>query len=122
MGMFDLTGRRALVTGSSQGIGLALASALANAGAAIVLNGRDEAKLGRAAARLRDEGASVSVHAFDVTVPAAVADGIAAIEAEGPIDILVNNAGLTRRVMLTSSLPPPPRTSSTATSCSSTAA
>ena len=57
--MFDLSGRRALVTGSGQGIGLALAHALAGAGASVVLNGRDEAKLDRAAAALRAAGAEV---------------------------------------------------------------
>ena len=99
--MFDLSGRRALVTGSGQGIGLALAGALAGAGAAVVLNGRDEAKLDRAAAALRASGASVDVVAFDVTDIAAVAAGVARIEDSiGPIDILVNNAGIQRRMPL----------------------
>ena len=99
--MFDLTGRRALVTGSGQGIGLALAQALSGAGAAVVLNGRDAGKLGRAAAALRDGGATVETMAFDVTDSAAVAAGVARIEAEaGPIDILVNNAGIQRRMPL----------------------
>ena len=98
--MFDLTGRRALVTGSGQGIGLALAAALAGAGAAVVLNGRDAAKLDRAAGTLRAGGAMVECAPFDVTDPAAVASGIAAIEAGGPLDILVNNAGIQRRAAL----------------------
>ncbi len=99
--MFDLKGRRALVTGSGQGIGLALAGALAGAGAAVVLNGRDAAKLDRAAAVLRATGAEVSIAPFDVTDSAAVAAGIARIEAGvGPIDILVNNAGIQRRAPL----------------------
>ena len=99
--MFDLSGRRALVTGSGQGIGLALASALAGAGAAVVLNGRDEAKLDRAAVALRASGASVDVVAFDVTDIAAVAAGVARIEdGIGPLDILVNNAGIQRRMPL----------------------
>ncbi len=101
MSPFDLTGRRALVTGSGQGIGLALARALAAAGAEIVLNGRDAAKLDRAAATLREAGAAVSTAAFDVTDQEAVAAGIARIEDKaGPIHILVNNAGLTRRIPL----------------------
>ena len=101
MSPFDLTGRRALITGSGQGIGLALARALAGAGAEVVLNGRDEAKLARAAAVLRETGATVSLAVFDVTDQAAVTAGVARIEHEtGPIDILVNNAGLTRRVPL----------------------
>ncbi len=99
--MFDLKGRRALVTGSGQGIGLALAGALAGAGAAVVLNGRDAAKLDRAAAMLRATGAEASIAPFDVTDSAAVAAGIARIEAGiGPIDILVNNAGIQRRAPL----------------------
>ena len=101
MSPFDLTGRRALITGSGQGIGLALARALAGAGAEVVLNGRDEAKLARAAAVLRETGATVSLAVFDVTDQAAVTAGVARIEHEtGPIDILVNNAGLTRRMPL----------------------
>ena len=65
--LFDLTGRRALVTGSSQGIGLALAGAWAGPAPALVLNGRDEAKLEAAAARLRARGLAASLAAFDVT-------------------------------------------------------
>ena len=101
MSQFDLTGRRAFVTGSGQGIGLALAHALAGAGASVVLNGRDAAKLGRAADALRAAGAHADTMAFDVTDAGAVAAGVARIEAElGPIDILVNNAGIQRRAPL----------------------
>lgn len=96
--LFDLTGRTALITGSSQGLGLALARGLAGAGAAIVLNGRDEKKLVTAAEALRAEGARVTTAAFDVTDGAASAAGVAKIEAEfAPIDILINNAGIQRR-------------------------
>jgi len=98
--LFKLDGKRALVTGSSQGIGLALARGLAAAGAHVVLNGRDTGKLEAAAAALRDEGLDVSTHAFDVTDRAAVTDAIETIEAEGPIDILVNNAGMQYRTAL----------------------
>jgi gluconate 5-dehydrogenase len=98
--LFDLSGRRALVTGSSQGIGRSLAQGLAAAGAAVVLNGRDEAKLECAVAELRAEGHEVSGQAFDVTDPEAVEAAIAAIEAGGPLDILVNNAGIQRRMPL----------------------
>ncbi len=101
MSQFDLSGRRALVTGAGQGIGLALAQALANAGASVVLNGRDAAKLDRAAGALRAAGAHVDAMPFDVTDADAVAAGVARIEAElGPIDILVNNAGIQRRAPL----------------------
>src|SRR4051812_26323621 len=92
--LFDLTGRRALITGSSQGIGLALARGLAEAGATVVLNGRDRAKLEAAAAKLRADGLAVEIAAFDVTDSAAVEAGVAAVEAGGPIDILCNNAGM----------------------------
>jgi gluconate 5-dehydrogenase len=97
MNPFDLAGRRALVTGSGQGIGFALARGLAEAGASLVLNGRDAAKLDRAAETLRAEGHAVEAAAFDVTDQAAVADAIGRIAAAGPIDILVNNAGIQRR-------------------------
>ena len=95
---FRLDGRLALVTGSSSGIGLALARGLGQAGAKLVLNGRDAAKLATAAASLREHGLTVFERAFDVTDLAASEAAVAAIEAEiGAIDILVNNAGLQRR-------------------------
>src|SRR5258706_15806568 len=93
--LFDLSGRIALVTGSSAGIGLALAHGLAGAGATVVLNGRNDAKLQQAAAKLRDEGATVHAFAFDVTSADATAAAVERIEQEvGAIDILVNNAGM----------------------------
>lgn len=91
---FDLSGRRALVTGSSRGLGLAMARALAEAGAALVLNGRDSVALGAAAADLVETGAEIAALAFDVTSPDSVAEAIAHCQSQiGPIDILVNNAG-----------------------------
>ena len=99
--LFDLGGRLALVTGSSAGIGFALARALAGAGATVVLNGRSEGKLAEAAAALRDQGAAVHALPFDVTDGAATAAAIERIEREiGAIDILVNNAGMQRRAPL----------------------
>ncbi len=99
--LFDLTGRTALITGSSQGLGFALARGLAGAGAAIALNGRDENKLAAAAETLRAEGARVTTAAFDVTDGAACAAAVAKLEAEfAPIDILINNAGIQRRAPL----------------------
>lgn len=99
--MFDLSGKRALVTGSSTGIGYALARGLASAGATVVLNGRNEARLAEAVERLRAEGLSVDAMSFDVTSPSSVSAAIEAIEREhGPIDILVNNAGMQRRAPL----------------------
>jgi gluconate 5-dehydrogenase len=95
---FRLDGRIALVTGSSAGIGLALARGLGQAGAVLVLNGRDETRLAQAAAMLRGEGLAVHTRGFDVTDHAAAEAAVASIEAEvGAIDILVNNAGIQRR-------------------------
>lgn len=95
--LFDLTGKRALVTGSSQGIGLALAQGLAAAGAEVVLNGRGAEKLAAAAALV--PGARVLP--FDVTDHAAVRGAIDGFEAStGPIDILVSNAGMQHRAPL----------------------
>ena len=96
--LFDLTGRTALVTGSSKGIGFALARALGSAGATVVLNARDEVRLGAARAALMAEGLRVEAVAFDVTDADAVEAGVQRIEAEiAPIEILVNNAGMQHR-------------------------
>ncbi|MHB2167879.1 SDR family oxidoreductase [Alsobacter sp. R-9] len=98
LALFDLSGRLALVTGSSQGIGFALAAGLARAGAKVVLNGRDAAKLDAAVEGLRKQGLDVLGRAFDVSDPAAAEAAVAAIEAEiGPLEILVNNAGKQHR-------------------------
>jgi gluconate 5-dehydrogenase len=98
---FRLDGRLALVTGSSTGIGFALARALGEAGAAVVLNGRNSAKLAEAVDVLRAEGLSVHARDFDVTQAAAVQAAIEDIESSiGPIEILVNNAGMTLRAPL----------------------
>ena len=99
--LFDLTGRIALITGSSQGIGYTLAKGLAAAGATVVLNARNAEKLEAAADRLRAEGATVHTASFDVTDQGEVTAGIEKIETSiGPIDILVNNAGIQRRMPL----------------------
>jgi len=96
--LFDLTGRTALVTGSSKGIGFALARALGSAGATVVLNARDEVRLAAARAALQAEGLHVEAVAFDVTDADAVEAGVKRIEADmAPIDILVNNAGMQHR-------------------------
>src|SRR3569833_55440 len=101
MKLFDLTGRRALITGSSRGSGLALASGVGSAGASIVLNGRDAAALDSAAAHLKSTGVAATGKVFDVTDRAAVVAAIDASEAEqGPIDILINNAGMQHRTPL----------------------
>jgi gluconate 5-dehydrogenase len=93
--LFDLSGRTALVTGSSGGLGLVMAGGLAEAGAAVVLNGRDAAKLEAAKEGFIEAGYTVSVSAFDVADEAAVLAGFAAFDEAGiDIDILVNNAGI----------------------------
>jgi len=98
LSLFNLAGRRALVTGSSRGIGYGIAAALAGAGAEVILNARDQAALGGAAARLAESGATVKALAFDVTNEESVEDAVAYAENEiGPIDILVNNAGMQHR-------------------------
>lgn len=99
--LFDLTGRVALVTGSSRGIGRALAGGLAAAGATVVLNGRDTDVLERARADLsREFGAGrITAAPFDVRNEPAATAGIAWIEENvGPLRILVNNAGVQHRV------------------------
>ena len=101
MPLFDLTGRTALVTGSSMGIGFALARGLAQAGARLVLNARNADRLEEAAEKLRAEGAEVATLPFDVTDAAAAREAIDRYESEtGPIDILVNNAGMQHRTPL----------------------
>jgi gluconate 5-dehydrogenase len=98
MQLFDLTGRRALVTGSSKGIGYALAEGLAEAGAEIVLNARNSGELDQARDRLAEAGHTVHASAFDVSDPTAVESAVATIERDiGPIDILFNNAGIQHR-------------------------
>ncbi|GAB3566478.1 SDR family oxidoreductase [Arthrobacter alkaliphilus] len=100
-GLFDLTGRVALVTGSSRGIGNALARGLAEAGAAVVLNGINQERLKDAEAALAAGFGPGRIHscAFDVTSDTEAARGIAWVEENvGPLDILVNNAGIQHRV------------------------
>ncbi len=99
--MFDLSGKTALVTGSSQGIGFALAKGLSECGAKIVLNGRDTAKLSKAADKLRADGANVHEMPFDATDNDAVRVAINRYEdGSGPVHILINNAGMQHRTPL----------------------
>ncbi len=99
--LFDLSGRRVLITGSSQGIGFALAKGLATAGARIVVNGRNAERLKAAAGKLADGGVDVAQAVFDASVAADTRAAIDAIEAdEGPIDVLINNAGMQYRAPL----------------------
>jgi gluconate 5-dehydrogenase len=101
--MFDVSGSTALVTGSSRGIGRALATGLLEAGCTVVLNGRDADRLERTRAELAERGPGrVVAVPFDVTDPAAVRAGVARIEDEvGPLDVLVNNTGVQSRATFT---------------------
>jgi gluconate 5-dehydrogenase len=95
MTLFDLTGRTALVTGSSRGLGRAIAEGLAVAGATVVLNGSDAGRLAEAVAAMRSDGHPVHEALFDVTDEAAVVAAFEALDSKGAaIDILVNNAGI----------------------------
>ena len=99
--LFDLTGRTALITGSSRGLGLAIARGLGQAGARLILNGRDQAKLSAAAEVLKSQGLQVATSVFDVTNTSEIAAAVGQIEKDlGHIDILVNNAGIHRRAPL----------------------
>ena len=99
--LFDLTGKSALITGSSQGIGYALATGLAASGAKIILNGRDQTKLQSAASRLSAAGVDVQTLRFDATDHYAVRAAVDGFEkTSGAIDILVNNAGMQHRTEL----------------------
>lgn len=99
--LFDLTGKIALVTGGTHGIGMAIAVGLANAGAKIVVNDLSNEKLENAKKEYKSKGVEAHTFLFDVTKEEEVDKGITAIEKEvGPVDILVNNAGIIRRVPL----------------------
>jgi len=98
---FDLTGRRALVTGGGSGLGFAIARGLAHAGATVVLNGRNRDKLAAARAALAADGFDVRTAPFNVTDADAVSEGIAEVErVQGAVDILVNNAAMNQRKAL----------------------
>jgi gluconate 5-dehydrogenase len=93
--LFDLTGKTALITGSSRGLGRAFAEGLAQAGARIVLNGVNQERLEAAAQAMRDQGYDVLTAAFDVADEAAIVAAFETLDAEGiDVDILVNNAGI----------------------------
>lgn len=100
-GLFDLTGKRALITGSGRGLGYTLARGLGQAGAAVELNDIDSSLLKKAVDSLCKEGIDASGTGFDVRDAGAIANGVSAIEKErGGIDILVNNAGIQIRAPL----------------------
>lgn len=98
MNLFDLKGKRALITGGTHGLGLAMAEGLAIAGAELVITGTTPAKMEEALLYYKSKGYSVSGYLFDVTDEKAAAENMALIAKEvGAIHILVNNAGIIKR-------------------------
>jgi len=100
--LFDLTGKLALVTGATHGLGMAMAEGLGNAGAKLVITGHSsQEKLDNAVSELREKGYDAHGYLFNVTKEDEVNEMVPVIEKEqGPIDVLVNNAGIIRRVPL----------------------
>ena len=99
--LFNLTGKQALITGSSRGLGRVFAEALGRAGASIIVNSRNQDQLNTTIAELTETGLDVRGYAFDVTDADAIDEAIGDIESgKGPIDILVNNAGINIRAPL----------------------
>ncbi|MCK5906034.1 MAG: gluconate 5-dehydrogenase [Flavobacteriales bacterium] len=97
--LFDLTGKRALITGGVHGLGMAMAKGLGDAGAELIINNNEPEMLAKAEAEYKAEGYKVSTYVFDVTDDKEVEASIEQIEKEvGPIDILINNAGIIKRV------------------------
>ncbi|MEX2593160.1 MAG: gluconate 5-dehydrogenase [Anditalea sp.] len=96
--LFDLKGKRALITGGTQGIGYAIAKGLGEAGATVIINARNQEKLDKSIRKFRTSGLEAKGSLFDVTNAESVKEAIAHIESNiGPIDILVNNAGIIKR-------------------------
>jgi gluconate 5-dehydrogenase len=97
--LFDLTGKRALITGATHGLGMSMATGLAKAGAQIIINDISQEKLDVAIAEYKSNGIDALGYQFDVTDEKAAIDAVSKIEQEvGPIDILVNNAGIIKRI------------------------
>ncbi|UOB17798.1 gluconate 5-dehydrogenase [Abyssalbus ytuae] len=97
MSLFDLTGKRVLVTGGTHGLGMAMAEGLAGAGAELIINGTTPSKMQQALDHYKRKGYKVSGHIFDITNEKAAAQYVEKIEKEGQIDILINNAGIIKR-------------------------
>jgi gluconate 5-dehydrogenase len=99
--LFDLSGKRAFVTGATHGLGMAMAKGLAEAGAELIINGTTPLRMEKALAEYEGEGHAVHDFIFDVTDQAAAKKHVDKVEDEiGPIDILVNNAGIIKRIPL----------------------
>lgn len=100
--LFDLKGKIALVTGSTHGLGMAMAKGLGHAGATIIINGNSsQPKIDEAVSEFEKEGINAFGYKFNVTNESEVIEAISKIESEvGPIDILINNAGIIKRIPL----------------------
>lgn len=99
--MFDLSGKVALVTGASRGLGFAIAEGFAKQGAAVILNGRNPETLEKSAERIRANGGTAHISSFDVTDATSIKVAVDKIKTSiGEIDILVNNAGIQHRQMI----------------------
>jgi gluconate 5-dehydrogenase len=97
--LFDLTGKRALITGGTHGLGMAMAKGLSSAGATLIINGHSPQKMENALSDYSKNGCTAKGYMFDVTNEGEVESAIAMIENEiGPIDILINNAGIIKRI------------------------
>lgn len=102
MELFSLKGKNALLTGATHGLGMAMAKALGQAGAKLMINGHTPDKLENAINQYRQSGMEAHPYLFDVTGQAAVQETISRMEEEhGPLDILVNNAAIIRRAPFT---------------------
>ena len=100
--LFDIKGKIALVTGSTHGLGMAMAKGLGHAGATIIINGNSsQPKIDEAVLEFNNEGITAFGYKFNVAVESEVITAISKIESEvGPIDILINNAGIIKRIPL----------------------
>lgn len=98
MKLFDLSGKRALITGGTHGLGMAMAKGLGEAGARLIVNGHSPERLTAALQEYSKAGIEARGELFDVTDDAQVKSAIAKIEADGPIDILINNAAIIKRI------------------------
>lgn len=100
LNLFNLEGKVALVTGATHGLGMAMATALAKAGAKLVINDINQEKLDNAIKEYAENGVEAFGYLFDVTNEVQVTEYIAKIATEvGPVDILVNNAGIIKRTL-----------------------
>ena len=99
MDLFDLTGKRAVITGGTHGLGMAMAKGLAAAGAELIITGTTPEKMQAALKEYKSAGFTATGYLFDVTDDKAAQHYVETIETEvGPVDILVNNAGIIKRI------------------------